>query len=190
LPSLPAQGIAFPIGGIHDDEIRIRMRSDADIPAIVAAVQDPEIPRWTRVPYEYDEETAREWKEHAEADQREGRGLHLLIVDAHDDTLLGSIGIVAIDWEESSCDIGYWAVAEHRGRGIIPRAVRLFCRWIFDELPMERITISADPENAASRRVAEKAGFTFEGVLRSFYVNKGRRHDAASYSLLRGELDD
>jgi RimJ/RimL family protein N-acetyltransferase len=183
-----ARGIEFPIGGIDDGEIRLRFRTDADIPAIVAACQDPEIPRWTRVPYDYDEATARDWSERAEADQREGRGLHLLVVDAKDDRLLGSMGIVAIDWEESSCDIGYWAVAAERGRGLIPRAARLFCRWIFEALPIERITISAEPENAASRRVAEKAGFTYEGVLRSFFVNKGTRRDAASYSLLRGEL--
>jgi RimJ/RimL family protein N-acetyltransferase len=183
-----AHAIEFPIGGIDDGEVRLRFRTDADVPAIVEAVQDPEIPRWTRVPYDYDEETARAWAEQAEADQREGRGLHLLVVDAEDDRLLGSMGIVAVDWEESSCDIGYWAVAAERGRGVIPCAARLFCCWIFDNLPIERITISAEPENASSRRVAEKAGFTYEGVLRSYFVNKGTRRNAASYSLLRGEL--
>jgi RimJ/RimL family protein N-acetyltransferase len=180
--------IEFPIGGIEDGEIRLRFRTDADVPAIVEACKDPEIPRWTRVPYDYDEETARAFGGRADADQREGRGLHLLVVDPEDDRLLGSVGIVAIDWEESHCDIGYWAVAAERGRGVIPRAVRLLCRWIFDSLPIERISISAEPENAASRRVAEKAGFTYEGVLRSWFVNKGTRRDAASYSLLRGEL--
>jgi RimJ/RimL family protein N-acetyltransferase len=109
-------------------------------------------------------------------------------VDAADDRLLGSVGIDEIDWEESRCDVGYWAVAAERGRGVIPRAIRLLCGWAFDELPIQRIGIQADPENAASRRTAEKAGFTYEGVLRSWYVNKDRRHDAASYSLLRGEL--
>jgi ribosomal-protein-alanine N-acetyltransferase len=188
LPEHRAREIEFPIGGIDDGVIRLRFRTDADLAAIVAAVQDPEIPRWTRVPYDYDEGTAREWAELSVADQQEGRGLHLLVVDANDDRLLGSCGIVAIDWEEFRCDIGYWAVAAERGRGVIPRAIRLLSRWIFDELPMERIGIQADPENAASRRVAEKAGFTYEGVLRSWYLNKGRRHDAASYSLLRGEL--
>jgi RimJ/RimL family protein N-acetyltransferase len=188
LPERRAGGIEFPIGGIDDGKIRLRLRSDADIPAIVEACQDPEIPRWTRVPYDYDEDTARQWSADAANEQAEGRGISLLIVDAETDVLLGSVGIVSIDWEESTCDIGYWAVAEHRGRGVIPGAVRLLCSWVFDELPMERIGIQADPENAASRRVAEKAGFSYEGVLRSWYVNKGRRHDAASYSLLRGEL--
>ena len=188
MPERPAGGIEFPIGGIDDGEIRLRLRTDADIPAIVEACQDPEIPRWTRVPEDYDERTARTWAIEAANEQAEGRGISLLVVDAEDDRLLGSAGVVAIDWEESRCDIGYWAVAAERGRGVIPRAIGLLCRWIFEELPMERIGIQADPENTASRRVAEKAGFAYEGVLRSWYVNKGRRHDAASYSLLRGEL--
>ena len=68
------------------------------------------------------------------------------------------------------------------------KAVRLLSAWIFESLPMDRITITAEPENQASRTVAERAGFTFEGVLRSYFVNKGVRRDAASYSLVRGEL--
>ena len=47
---------------------------------------------------------------------------------------------------------------------------------------------AAEPSNAASRAVAERAGFAFEGVLRSWHMNKGTRRDAAIYSLLRGEL--
>jgi RimJ/RimL family protein N-acetyltransferase len=181
------RSIEFPIGGISDDDLRLRLRSDADIPALVAACSDPEIPRWTRVPDDYDVETAREFAAVAARELAEGAGLHLLAVDG-DDTLLASVGIVGIDWDEGRCEVGYWAVAEHRGHGLVTRAVRLLCGWIFENLPIERIGIAADPENAASRRVAEKAGFTFEGVLRSWVVNKGRRCDAAMYSLIRGEL--
>jgi RimJ/RimL family protein N-acetyltransferase len=180
--------IEFPVEGVSDGEIRLRLRSDADIPALVAICQDPEIPRWTRVPEEYDEDTAREWTKRAAADQEGGTGLHLLVADAETDAVIGSAGIVGVDWEESRCAIGYFMGREHRGRGLMTRAVRLLCGWIFGQLPIERIEIHAEPENTASRRVAEAAGFEFEGVLRSYFVNKGERRDAASYSLLRGEL--
>jgi RimJ/RimL family protein N-acetyltransferase len=51
---------------------------------------------------------------------------------------------------------------------------------------MELIT---DPDNAASQRVAEKAGFTREGVLRSHLLHPdGRRRDSVMFSLLPGEL--
>jgi len=68
------------------------------------------------------------------------------------------------------------------------RAVRLFSRWLFDNLPVERIEITIEPGNAASRKVAERAGYTFEGVLRSHTVIKGKRRDMAMHSLLRDEL--
>ena len=180
--------IRFPAGGISDGEIRLRFRTDADIRAIVAACQDPEIPRWTRVPAPYTEETAREWAAQARADEEAGSGLHLLVVDARGDELLGSAGLVRVDWEEARGEVGYWLAREARGRGIATRALRLVSAWAFENLPLDRLEIHAEPDNEPSRRVAERAGFRFEGILRSYFVNKGRRRDACSYSLIRGEL--
>jgi RimJ/RimL family protein N-acetyltransferase len=180
--------LRFPVEGISDGEIRLRFRADADIPAIVAACQDPEIPRWTRVPTPYTEETAREWAAQARADEASGGGLHLLVVDAETDELLGSAGLVRIDWEEARGEVGYWLAASARGRGIATRAVRMVSAWAFENLPLERLEIHAEPDNRQSRAVAERAGYTFEGVLPSHFVNKGRRRDACSYSLIRGEL--
>ena len=180
--------IRFPVGGISDGEIRLRFWADADIPAIVAACQDPEIPRWTRVPAPYTEGTAREWGVQARADEDGRRGLHLLVVDASSDELLGSAGLVRIDWEEARSEVGYWVAREARGRGVATGAVRMVSSWAFENLPIERLEIHAEPDNRASRRVAERAGYSFEGVLRSYFVNKGRRRDVASYSLIRGEL--
>ncbi len=101
---------------------------------------------------------------------------------------MGSIGVPHIDWEEGRCELGYWMAREHRGRGLMRRAIDLLCAWIFETLPMDRISIIAAVENAPSRAVAERAGFTFEGVLRSYIVFKDGRHDVAMYSLLREEL--
>jgi RimJ/RimL family protein N-acetyltransferase len=180
--------IEFPVEGISDAEITLRLHADSDVPAIVAACRDPEIPRWTRVPDSYGESDARSWLEQESRGRGRGDMLGLLIVDRADGSLLGSIGIPQIDREEGRCELGYWLAREARGRGLATRAVRLLSAWVFENLPIERIAIHADPANEASRRVAERAGFAFEGVLRSYYVNKGVRRDAASYSLLRGEL--
>ncbi len=68
------------------------------------------------------------------------------------------------------------------------RAVLLLSRWIFDNLAAERIEITIEPQNAASRAVAKRAGYAFEGVLRSYTEIKGQRRDMAMYSLLRGDL--
>jgi RimJ/RimL family protein N-acetyltransferase len=181
--------IEFPVEGVSDGELRLRLMSDADIPAVVEVCRDPEIARWTRVPDDYTAADARAWLQQEAEGRARGDLLGLLVVDARDDRLLGSVGIVRADWEEGRCELGYWMAPESRRRGIGTRAVRLLCDWAFESLPLERIEIHAEPENLPSRRVAEAAGFRFEGILRSYFVNKGRRRDAASYSLLRGEFD-
>jgi RimJ/RimL family protein N-acetyltransferase len=183
-----ASGIEFPVEGISDGETTVRLLTESDVPAMVLACQDPEISRWTRVPAPYGEPDARAWLDQEARGRKRGELLGLVVVDCDEDRLLGSVGIVHIDREEGRCELGYWMAPEARGRGLATGAVRILSRWVFDNLPVSRIEIHAEPGNAASRAVAERAGFTFEGVLRSYFVNKGVRRDAASYSLLRGEL--
>jgi [ribosomal protein S5]-alanine N-acetyltransferase len=181
------QPLEFPVEGITDGPMRIRLRADADDAAIVGACQDPEIPRWTRVPEPYDERSAADWAAESQRQREAGEGFHLVIADADTDELLGSIGVQGVLHAESRCDIGYWLARQARGRGVMTRAVRLLSRWVFDNLPIERIQITVQPDNKASRAVAERAGYAFEGILRSYIEIKGKRRDAAMYSLLRAD---
>jgi RimJ/RimL family protein N-acetyltransferase len=68
--------------------------------------------------------------------------------------------------------------------------VRLVSGWVFERPGMERLQLRADEQNVASRKVAEKAGFTQEGILRSSRYNPrlARRINFVMYSLLRHEL--
>jgi RimJ/RimL family protein N-acetyltransferase len=185
--STDAAPIEFPVEGVSDGVIRLRLRTDVDNPAIVEACRDPDIVRFTRVPADYDDATAAEWAAESQRHREAGTGLHLVVADAEDDRLLGSIG-THVNRGEGRGDIGYWLAPWARGRGVMTRAVLLLSRWSFDALLVERIEITIEPENTASRAVAERAGYTFEGVLRSHTLIKGRRRDMAMYSLLRGEL--
>ena len=57
--------------------------------------------------------------------------------------------------------------------------------WALTEMRLGRLQLHTDPENIASQRVAERAGFTREGVLRAYDGRKdGTRADALVYSLL------
>jgi RimJ/RimL family protein N-acetyltransferase len=181
--------IEFPVEGLSDGDVRLRLHADADIPAIVEACQDPEIPRWTRVPDEYTESDALEWFDRQDRRRDEGEALELLIVEDETDALLGSIGFVSLDHEERVGELGYWLARDARGRGVATRALHLISRWAFDALPVDRISIVAQSDNERSRRLAERAGFTYEGVLRSYTLIKGRRRDIAMYSLLRDEAN-
>ena len=71
------------------------------------------------------------------------------------------------------------------GRGYVSEAVRLLVDYLFAAKKQHRIHLVIVPENAASRRIAEKCGFTLEGTARGAFFNDGRNQDVLLYSLLR-----
>src|SRR5687767_15885022 len=77
---------------LGDGEIVVRPLRDADVPAIVKACQDPEIPRWTRVPEHYAPEEARQFLAVAATEAAAGMGVALAIAGGSDE-LLGRIGL-------------------------------------------------------------------------------------------------
>lgn len=101
--------------------------------------------------------------------------------------LVGSIALRVIAHNTGS--VGYWCAPQARGRGIMTRALRRVCRYALDDIAVDRIEMTADRDNIASHRVAEKAGFQREGVMRSKFAHPdGYRIDAMMFSLLPGEL--
>ena len=159
-------------------EIELRPFADQDVPSITAACQDAELARWIPVPVPYTEADARAWL----ADHPDNRA----IVDAETGELLGSIGWRVVD--QGNVQIGYWVKAEARGRGAATEALRQLSRWALEELSARRIQLLAEPENVPSQRVAEKAGFTRECLLRSYLDVRGERRDGVMFSLLAEDL--
>lgn len=92
--------------------------------------------------------------------------------------------------------VSYWDAWElsyqlygdaHAGKGYTTEAVQLLVDYLFATKRNERIHLVIVPENAASKRVAEKCGFTFEGVARGAFFNDGRSQDVELWSLLRSD---
>lgn len=165
----------------------LRPWRDCDIGSLVRACQDAEIVRWTRVPAGYRESDARTFLLQRYDAVAAGVSAPFAIVAAEDDTrLLGSISLMRIAWEHTRAEVGYWLAREARGNGHTTRAVRLICDWAFGSLGLERIDLLAGTENGPSQHVAERCGFTREGLLRSFIQGKGERQDMISFGLLAG----
>ncbi len=181
--------IVLPGEPLVDGPTALRPWRDSDLVALVAACQDPEISRWTRVPAPYGESDARRYLQQRYDLAFAGLAAAFAIVRAPGDALLGSISLMRIAWEHQRAEVGYWLARDARGQGHATRAVALVCAWGFAELGLERITLMAATDNDPSQRVAERSGFAQEAVLRSYLGHVDGRQDMVSYALLAPGLD-
>lgn len=86
-------------------------------------------------------------------------------------------------------EIGYELSSKYWGRGIATKTVKMVASTIFFEWPhLERLEGVVALDNIGSQRVLEKAGFVKEGVLRKYYLVKGKPKDTVMYSLLSTDL--
>jgi RimJ/RimL family protein N-acetyltransferase len=173
---------------LTDGEVALREWRRDDLAAMVAMLDDEPIVRWTRVPHPYTERDGLDYLARGDAERERGEGINLAVLDAGQAQLLGSISLRLASWADLRGQLGYLVGAHARGRGVAPRAIRLVAHWGFRELGLERIEILVHPDNEPSQKAAEKAGFTREGVLRSYTRVKDERFDMWSFSALPGEL--
>ncbi len=177
--------IALSAEPLVDAATALRPWRDTDAPAIAAACQDPEIARWTRVPSPYTLGEAQAFLLRRFDAIHAGTMAPFAIVAADDHSrLLGSISLMSCDWADRRAEVGYWLAREARRQGHAARALALICRWGFSTLGLERIDLLAAPANAASQRVAERAGFTREARLRSYMDSAEGRRDMFAFGLL------
>jgi RimJ/RimL family protein N-acetyltransferase len=162
-----------------------------DLDAAWAALQDPEVRRWNDAGTASRASAAgmlarrRDWSggDHASgAVVAAGGGVGGSRAGGQ---LLGSVSLHSVDLVQGDAEIGYWTVPAARGRGVAPRAVDAAVGWAFAALPLERVELLHAVENAASGRVAARAGFTCEGRMRrSYRYGDGVRHDELLWSRL------
>lgn len=98
--------------------------------------------------------------------------------------IVGGAGFHAVDRLNRSTSIGYWLTAEAQGSGLMTATVRALLDLAFGPWDLHRVVIEAVVDNARSRAVPERLGFTEEGVLRQAKLIRGRYEDAALYAML------
>lgn len=175
----------FPPGGLDDGVVLLRPWRPAEAPALHAIESDPEVLRWnarTGPPPTQADITRR--IELAPGEWLAGTRARCAVVDMAS----GAVAGTATLWVEASPaglgKLGYAIAPRYRGRGLAPRAARLLADWGLGAANLARVHAGAAVQNTASRRVLERAGFAYEGVLRSYLPGVGRRQDMAVYALL------
>jgi ribosomal-protein-serine acetyltransferase len=104
-------------------------------------------------------------------------------------TLVGICGFKPIDKTTRSTELGYWLAESVAGRGIMTHCVSALIGYAFRELQVNRIELRAAEENSRSRAVAQRLGFTQEGVLRDSEWLNDHYVNQTVYSLLKREWD-
>lgn len=101
------------------------------------------------------------------------KGLTMLLFLKDGGHFVGVSGLHKLNWKHKQTELGYWCHSELQGLGLISEAVRAICAFSQQELGLRRIACLADVENLSSRRVAERAGFQLEGILRNERIAPG-----------------
>ena len=110
------------------------------------------------------------------------------VVLTEEDKMIGTCGFTKFDYTHNLGEIGYVINPEYRGRGIAVEAVREVMRFGLEELKLNRIEAKCMEHNAASLRVMEKVGMTFEGFHRKAMKIKGKYETVGYSSILRDEF--
>jgi RimJ/RimL family protein N-acetyltransferase len=174
---------------LSDGVVALRLAAERDIPEILIAYQD-DAELHLRLGIDRPPSGAELGRrsERAEADREMGRHVSLTIVEPGSDVCVGEINTSRVEWQQARAELGMWLATQVRGRGLACRALRLASAWLFHTTPLERLQITTEPENEPMLATARAAGYQFEGLLRGYTLEQGKRVDCAVLSLLRVDL--
>lgn len=163
----PRVSLAWPQTPIlRDRQLRLRAFTEADADRVVEACADPRTRHWlVSLPRPYKRSDALGYIEFTREQAARQSGFVWCIADPDDDRCLGSISLDGFGGYSRRAEIGYWAHPEARGDGVVTAAVRLVTAYAEDRDLVDSLLIRCASENAASRHVAEAAGYTTVGVL-------------------------
>lgn len=103
--------------------------------------------------------------------------------------LIGTIDFVSWSTNHKLAELGYVIAREYWGKGVATEAAKELIRFGFEKMDLVRIQARCFVENIGSERVMEKAGMSFEGIIRKGMLIKGKHRDLKMYSILKEEYD-
>ncbi|WP_079101951.1 GNAT family N-acetyltransferase [Carbonactinospora thermoautotrophica] len=189
LDQLPLPARRFPEARLETARLVLRPLEEGDAPALRETLADADSAAWLTAPQPYTLELARDWVTAAAHELRQsGDGVHWAMVDRASGAFVGTVGLRRTDWTDRRTEVSYAVHPAARGHGYAAEAVRAVGGWVLREQGFVRLELRAATGNRASQRVAEKAGFTREGVLRQAgYTHQGQQ-DYVIFSLIRSDL--
>ena len=173
---------------LTDGRVVVRALEEKDLERYLGAFAEGES-LLTLVGFEEppDREAAERWFAENWVEPPELRVWEFAIADAETDEFLGTMMFHSLHWRHKRAEIGAWIAEDARDRGVGKAAFQLLLDWAFDDLGLERIEITALPENENVPHIVESFGFTYEGTMRKRNFERGRRVDLLLWGLLKDE---
>ncbi len=179
----------FPTLTVATPRLQVRPLESRDALAVTEIFSDRQARRWLPFPAEFGPVDAVSWCTSMAEEQRvNGSGDHYGVIRREDDRLVACLWTKHTDWVARVAEVAYAVAPAARGYGIAAEAVDALAVALLLEHGFQRIEQRIAPGNVAARRVAEKAGFTYEGLLRNAgYLDSGRV-DLEVWSLVAADL--
>ena len=164
---------------------RLRAWRESDAADVVHAINNKKVLDNLRdgIPYPYSLADAEEFlRSRLDSDKNEAFAWAVI----HNGCAVGSIGIFRNgNIHRLTAEMGYYLAEDFWGKGIMTKAVQEAVSYVFSHTDIVRIYAEPFARNLASCRVLEKAGFTFEGVLRKNAIKNGEILDMRLYGIVR-----
>ena len=179
----------FPLLTVQTPRLVVRSVTPEDVSGVAVVLDDRQTRRWSPFTSPYMLPEARQWCGEMAVQRRDsGEGDHYVAVRREDDRLVGCLWCRHTDWAAKVTQVAYGVAPEARGYGVAAEAVDALAFALILEHGFQRVELRIAPGNVAARRVAEKAGFTYEGLLRNAgYVHSGRV-DLEMWSIVAADL--
>ena len=168
------------------ERIVVRTATIDDVDEIVENVRasiDELMPWMPWATPEYGGDDARAWVSGAYGD------VPPTVLVAADGQVIGTCSINSVDERNRNANLGYWLRTDRTGNGYAVEATLLVARYGLTDGGFQRLRLEISTRNHASRRVAERAGATCEGTLRSSHLLPDGFHDSYLYSFVVGDFD-
>jgi RimJ/RimL family protein N-acetyltransferase len=159
--------------------IRPKQTGDGAITSSAVAETWDELHKWMRWAEDRNAFTAEQMEirnRHVMANFILREGIELMGIEASTGTAVIWCGFHDIDWPSRQCDTGFWVRKSAQGQGFATEAANALVRYAFGALGMRRVGLTHARGNEASRRIAEKLGFSFEGVQRGANLLPGGKN--------------
>ncbi|MFC7548866.1 GNAT family N-acetyltransferase [Plantactinospora sp. GCM10030261] len=178
----------FPTLTVSTPRAHIRPLVAADVAAVRDVFADKLTRRWLPLPAQGSIDPHAWCTEMAQERRDSGNGDHYGVVRREDDRVVGCLWTKRTDWGCRVTEVSYAMAPDARGYGLTAEAVDAVAIALILEHGFQRVELRVAPGNTASRRVAEKAGFTYEGLLRNAGVAQGGRVDLELWSFVAADL--